>query len=339
MKERSFKTTDLAWMGLLTALGILIPYLTSHMFGIQGTVMLPMHYTVFIAGALLGPFAGAVCGIVTPVLSAVFTGMPPFLPMLPVMVGELAAYGIVTGIMYYRNKINIFISIITAMLVGRAVHGIIFALLMMSGGADVTFKSAFYFVVEGIPGTVLQLILLPILIKSLELLKNKTDRENGSVSTTMEKLIKDTPFAGNEKTFENAVAAVKSGDVSVAVIKNGTIVHTASGRGISPVLGIIESDPEILKDAAVVDKIVGKAAAMLFVRSGVKAVYAVTMSRAGREFLEKTGMPFMSELHVENLINRTNTGICPFEQTVMDIDDPEEAFEAIKDKMAQLKAV
>lgn len=94
---------NLTQAGLLIALGILIPFVTGHAFGVQGTVLLPMHFTVLLAGFLLGPFWGAVIGVLTPLISSVLTGMPPAFPMLPLMIGELGTYGWATGHFWNRG--------------------------------------------------------------------------------------------------------------------------------------------------------------------------------------------------------------------------------------------
>ena len=41
--------------GLLVALGILIPFVTGHGFGMVSNILLPMHFTVLLSGFLLGP--------------------------------------------------------------------------------------------------------------------------------------------------------------------------------------------------------------------------------------------------------------------------------------------
>lgn len=58
-----------------------------------GSVFLPMHIPVLICGA---PY-GLACGIITPFLSSMTTGMPPAM-ILPQMMIELAVYGLVTGL-------------------------------------------------------------------------------------------------------------------------------------------------------------------------------------------------------------------------------------------------
>lgn len=49
------KTVTITRMGLLTAVGLILPYVTSHAFGVSGTILLPMHFPIFLMGMLCGP--------------------------------------------------------------------------------------------------------------------------------------------------------------------------------------------------------------------------------------------------------------------------------------------
>ncbi len=53
------------------------------------------------------------------------------------------------------------------------------------------------------------------------------------------------------------------------VIRENRIVRTGTGMGIGPVIQLYEEGA--LEDVSVVDKIVGKAAAMVFVLGGAKS--------------------------------------------------------------------
>lgn len=107
--------------------------------------------------------------------------------------------------------------------------------------------------------------------------------------------------------------------------------------GIKPVLIKVNEDIAYFKDLTVVDKIVGKASASLLALSGVKEVYALTLSLAGREVLEKYGISYQYDQLVDHIENRNRDGMCPMEMTVKDIDDPAEALIALNAKIASLK--
>ena len=115
---------------------------------------------------------------------------------------------------------------------------------------------------------------------------------------------------------------------SICFCRNGKIL-TDSGRGISPMMKFIAENKE-LKGGTVADLIVGKAAAMLFVKAGIICVYGKVMSEAGKRYLMEHKITCSYEILTERIINRKGTDICPMEKTVADIDDTEMGYEALK---------
>lgn len=93
-----------------------------------------------------------------------------------------------------------------------------------------------------------------------------------------------------------------------------------------------------LRGYCAADLIVGKAAAMLFVKAGIAEVYGETMSEAGAEYLKSHGIPYSFGTFTDRIVNRKGDGICPMEQTVADISDPEEGYQALKQKILELSA-
>ncbi len=134
-----------------------------------GPVFLPMHLPVLLCGFIIGPKYGLIVGFITPLLSSLLTGMPPMYPIGLAMTFELAAYGFISGYLYKNRSLSVIPSLISAMLLGRAVSGLVNYLLITSGGNRFIFKmfltSAF---VRSIWGIIIQLILIPIIIKALE---------------------------------------------------------------------------------------------------------------------------------------------------------------------------
>lgn len=122
---------------------------------------------------------------------------------------------------------------------------------------------------------------------------------------------------------------------SICLCRNGEY-FTDDGRGISPMMKFIAEGRDLVGYAAA-DVIVGKAAAMLFVKAGIAEVYGETMSRAGAEFLKLHNIPFSYGTLTEKIINRDGTDICPMEKTVADISDVEEAYAALKKRLAEMR--
>ena len=130
-------------------------------------------------------------------------------------------------------------------------------------------------------------------------------------------------------------AKANLGGHSICLCKDGDII-TDDGRGISPMMRFI-AEGQDLHGYSVADLIVGKAAAMLFVRAGIAEAYGEVMSSAGRDFLQRHHIPCSWGTMTEKIINRQGDGICPMEKTVADIDDIEEGYHALQVKLIEIR--
>lgn len=134
--------------------------------------------------------------------------------------------------------------------------------------------------------------------------------------------------------LEKAKSILNEQNCSVVLCKQGDII-TKNGRGISPLLELIAEGKELSSFSAA-DRIVGKAAAMLFSYMNVTAVYGEVMSRAGYEYLASKKITAKYGTLCENIINRKGDDICPMEKAVKNITDQTEAFEALKRRRDEL---
>lgn len=169
MKNISVRNIVLA--GLFLALGIVLPFFTMQIPSI-GSMLLPMHIPVLICGFVCGWPLGLIVGFILPILRSSLFAMPPMYPTALAMAFELASYGAISGILYnllHKKIINTYISLIIALLGGRIIWGIISVLLYGMVGESFSFSifitGAF---INAVPGIILQLIVIPILIISLE---------------------------------------------------------------------------------------------------------------------------------------------------------------------------
>lgn len=125
-------------------------------------------------------------------------------------------------------------------------------------------------------------------------------------------------------------------DAPCVFVKGGAIVKTGEGTGVRPLLAALETEKELLRGAVIVDKIVGKAAAMLAFSGAAAGVYGLTMSAAARDYLASRGVPAAWETLTERIINRAGTGLCPMETAVLDIEDPAAGVAALKEKIKNI---
>lgn len=119
------------------------------------------------------------------------------------------------------------------------------------------------------------------------------------------------------------------------VIRKGDTVYSSTARGVKPLLNLLDSG-EDYSGYSTADKVVGKAAAMLYVLLGVSRLHAYVISRKAVEVLACGGIEVTYDTLAERIHNRTNTGFCPMEEAVWEIDDLQEGLQAVRDKAAQL---
>lgn len=152
------------------ALCVILP-LAFHLIPDGGTLFSPMHLPVLLCGLVCGWQYGLSCGLLGPVLSCFITGMPG-IGYLPTMMIELALYGLISGLMIKllhtgKKTADIYISLLSAMIIGRIITGMVRAFIFAPGSLSIRLWAASYFL-SCLPGITVQLILLPILYQALE---------------------------------------------------------------------------------------------------------------------------------------------------------------------------
>ena len=142
---------------------------------------------------------------------------------------------------------------------------------------------------------------------------------------------------GDQDVLAEARKLLEAGKVSVLLAKDGVFIASGNGRGLGPLLGLLDTRPAELKGAWVIDKVVGKAAAALCVKGGATRVHAELMGQAGADLLKANGIAFSATEIVPLVLNRDKTGSCPLEATVKDLADVDEMLAAIRAKLAELR--
>ena len=107
-----------------------------------------------------------------PLLRSVLFGMPPMFPIAVSMAFELAAYGLVSGLVWRRVKHTLpmmYAALVTAMVAGRLVWGAVRFVLAGLTGSSFPF-SAFLSgaLLTAVPGILAQLVLIPLILTALE---------------------------------------------------------------------------------------------------------------------------------------------------------------------------
>ncbi len=157
---------------VLIAIGVLLP-MAFHAMGAGGQIFLPMHIPVLICGMICGAMYGMQAGLLTPLLSSLLTGMPP-LGFVPVMMAELAVYGLASGIFSRLIKtkwqvLDVGIALVISMILGRLVAGFVSGVLLIGSNPSytiMTWVTASF--ITSWPGILIQLFLIPTLWLALQ---------------------------------------------------------------------------------------------------------------------------------------------------------------------------
>jgi hypothetical protein len=133
--------------------------------------------------------------------------------------------------------------------------------------------------------------------------------------------------------LDQAKNVLKKNNDTLVIVKKGRVLFETNSSGIRGLLEAIERVERGLKGSAVADKLVGEAAAQLCAYSNVNKVFAVTLSRCGKDILEKHEIGCEYENLVSHILNFNKTDLCPFEKLVAGSGSPKEAYERLKESV------
>jgi len=135
--------------------------------------------------------------------------------------------------------------------------------------------------------------------------------------------------------LQQAVMLLKENGLTCAIVGPNT-TYTSTARGILPLLTCYK-EKKTENGCSAADKVVGRAAAFMYVLLRVDALFAEVLSKPALRVLEEAGIEVQYGKLVEAIVNRTGTGFCPMESAVLHIDDPLEALAAVERKLAELR--
>lgn len=121
---------------------------------------------------------------------------------------------------------------------------------------------------------------------------------------------------------------------TLIIIKDGK-EKRFSRRGIADLYHIVKSGGETLKDALVIDKAIGKAAAALMVLGKARRACTPLISTPALNLFEEAGIDVDYETEVPLILNRSKTDICPMERLCSQSDNPEDILKLIDEFIRQ----
>ncbi|MCM1528957.1 MAG: DUF1893 domain-containing protein [Alistipes sp.] len=136
--------------------------------------------------------------------------------------------------------------------------------------------------------------------------------------------------------IERAVSLLGSCGCTLAAVC-GDDELTSCERGVKPLLRLLDSGKS-LRGYSAADRVIGKAAAFLYVLLSPAEVYAGVISKPALETLKSHGINVSYDVLADAIRNRDNTGFCPMETAVINDTDPEAALAHIREKLRSLSS-
>ena len=168
MKKKILK--DFMISLIFFAVAMVLPFWTGQIPEIASMVC-PMHIPILLWGYYCGGFWGAVTGAVAALVRGAAFGMPQLFPNAVCMAFELAAYGLVMGILREKwkdVKLGVFAMLAAAMVIGRVVWGIAMFACMGFNPAKFGFGDFITGAVTNTtPGIAVQFALIPIFVMTI----------------------------------------------------------------------------------------------------------------------------------------------------------------------------
>ena len=119
------------------------------------------------------------------------------------------------------------------------------------------------------------------------------------------------------------------------VIINNSNTITSNNRGVKALLDLLDEKAD-LSGAYAADKVVGKAAAIIYCQLGIRALYASVISEGAKDILSENGILLEFDKVVPYIINRQGDGMCPMEEAVGDERDQLTAIQRVRDRLKEL---
>jgi hypothetical protein len=117
---------------------------------------------------------------------------------------------------------------------------------------------------------------------------------------------------------------------NLVIVKGGQILLNSRERGVAPFFQAVQSLGKSLHNAAVADRIVGSAVAMLCLYARITSVYAGIASQGALDMLKEQGVTISSKSTVSYISNYDGTDLCPFEKLARNSENPAQLFSNLK---------
>ena len=117
---------------------------------------------------------------------------------------------------------------------------------------------------------------------------------------------------------------------NLVIVRGGQVLFSSRERGVAPFFQAVQSMGKSLHNAAVADRIVGSAVAMLCLYARVTSVYAGIATTGALDMLKGQRVTVSSKNAVPYISNYDGTDLCPFEKLARNSGNPAQLFSNLK---------
>lgn len=134
-----------------------------------------------------------------------------------------------------------------------------------------------------------------------------------------------------QEDLELAKDMLHSG-LGLVAIKGGRVITSSRERGVRPLVEAVLrfSDGDDLRDAAIADRVVGRASAMLCIFCGAAAVYTPLVSEGAASELKGADVLLVADTTTRYILNREGNDMCPFEKMTEGLRMPAQVVAALR---------
>lgn len=122
---------------------------------------------------------------------------------------------------------------------------------------------------------------------------------------------------------------------NLVIVKRGQVLFSSRERGVAPFFQAVQSMGKSLHNAAVADRIVGLAVAMLCLHARITSVYAGIASQRALDMLKRQGVTVSNKDAVPYISNYDGTDLCPFEKLAESCQRPSQLLAALQSLFAK----
>ncbi len=125
--------------------------------------------------------------------------------------------------------------------------------------------------------------------------------------------------------LEQRIALLDERKKTCILMNHGTIIYESDAFGVKPLRVLRQSGFKKQEGdhLILIDRVIGKGALILAELIGVDEIFTPLTSEFAIQYSHQIDLPLTWKTRVPMIENRTRTGMCPIERSVLDTSDPQ----------------